>query len=132
MASPGEGSEGSVSTLTFESFWGWLIRHPNCIYRAGTPEAALFDDDDLHWHFAAEGPSFYVQVMRGKRLMGELLIEPERVSYVEALGEEREGEYVFQLVRDAEGERFALYYFVLSHGFDEAEPAENRRSHSVH
>jgi hypothetical protein len=132
MASLGDAGGGSLSTLPFDRFWGWLLRHPNCILRAGTPEMALFDDDDLHWHFAAEGPNFYVQVMRGKRLVGELLIEPERIAYVQATGEEREGEYAFELITESEQERYALYYFVLSHGYDEAETPEKGRTHSVH
>ena len=36
-------------------FWNWLAAHPNCILRAGTPEAVLYDDEEFHWHFAAEG-----------------------------------------------------------------------------
>ena len=35
------------STLTFDRFWRWLKRHPNCIVRAGTPDATLFDQEDL-------------------------------------------------------------------------------------
>ena len=31
-------------TLPFEKFWNWLVTHPNCILRAGTPEAVLYDD----------------------------------------------------------------------------------------
>jgi hypothetical protein len=131
MASLGESGD-SLAAISFERFWSWLLRHPNCIYRAGTADAALFDDEDHHWHFAAEGPNCYVQVMRGKRLVGEMVLEPERVSYVQALGEEREGEYAFELIAENESERYAVYYFVLSHGYDEAEPSAGGRSHSVH
>ena len=50
------------------------MAHPNCIVRAGTPEAIMYDDEDLHWHFAVEGTStLLVQVLRGKRLMGWML-----------------------------------------------------------
>jgi len=132
MASLGEGAAGSLSTLPFETFWGWLLRHPNCIFRAGTPEVALFDDDDLHWHFAADGPNYYVQVMRGKRLLGELLVEPERVSYVQELGEDREGEHHFELIAETESDRYVVYVFTLAHGYDDGEAAEGDRSHSVH
>ena len=45
-----------LATLPFDTFWNWLMLHPNCILRAGTADAVIFDDDDLHWHFAQEGP----------------------------------------------------------------------------
>ena len=40
----------SGATLPFERFWKWLKHHPNCILRAGTSEAWLYDHEDLHWH----------------------------------------------------------------------------------
>ena len=109
-------------TMRFDSFWGWLISHPNCILRAGTPEAVIYDDDDLHWHFASEPPRMLlVQVLRGKRLIGEVLLDPEQVSYVEAIPQERAEEHVFEVISESESERFASYFFVLAHGFDEEE-----------
>ena len=104
--------------------------HPNCILRAGTPDAALFDDDDLHWHFAADGTLVFVQVIRGKRLLGELVVDRERVAYAQALGEEREGEFLFELVSESESERTAAYFFVLSHAFDEDESRGSE--HAIH
>jgi len=106
-------------TLPFEQFWGWLVSHPNCILRAGTPEAVIYDDEDLHWHFAAEGgTTLLVQLVRGKRLTGELLVEPEQVSYVQGYSGEREGEYVFECVVEGETEQLAAYFFVLTHGYE--------------
>ena len=65
----------ATATLPFDAFWSWLQAHPNCIIRAGTPEAVLYDDDDLHWHFSAEGPdTFLVQLQRGKKLVGEMMV----------------------------------------------------------
>ena len=62
--------EHAAETLAFDAFWTWLQAHPNCIIRAGTPEAVLYDDEDLHWHFTAEGSdTLVVQVLRGKRLV---------------------------------------------------------------
>ena len=119
-----------LATLPFESFWNWLMLHPNCILRAGTPEAVVFDDDDLHWHFAADGPLLFVQVIRGKRLLGEIVVDTERVAYAQALGEEREGEHLFELVSESETERTAAYFFVLSHGYDEEEP--RGPEHAIH
>jgi hypothetical protein len=117
-------------TLPFDTFWSWLLLHPNCILRAGTTDAVLFDDEDLHWHFAADGALLFVQVIRGKRLLGEIVVETERIAFVQALGEEREGEFLFELTSESESERSAAYFFVLSHGYD----AEDSRGpeHAVH
>ncbi len=119
-----------LSTLPFDLFWGWLLRHPNCILRAGTPEAVLYDDEDLHWHFAVDGAVYFVQVIRGKRLMGEIALETERIAYVQALGEEQEGEFLFELVSESETERVAAFFFVLSHAYDEGE--SSGPEHAVH
>lgn len=106
-------------TLPFETFWSWLVAHPNCILRAGTPEAVLYDDEDLHWHFAAEGTqTLLVQVIRGKRLLGELLVEPEQVTYVQDGASDREDEFVFELVSEGEADRVVSYFFVLVHAYD--------------
>lgn len=120
----GEGPvQEEFPTLPFETFWNWLVRHPNCILRAGTLDALLFDDEDLHWHFASDGPALFVQLIRGKRMMGELVIDPERVTYVQGFTEERENEFAFELISEGETERVAAYFFVLTHGYDETEMA---------
>jgi len=107
------------TTLSFEPFWNWLVSHPNCILRAGTPDTVIYDDEDLHWHFGAEGDStMSVQVLRGKRLLGEILVEPEQVSYVQGAAGEDEGEYVFELVTESESDQVASWFFVLSHGYE--------------
>jgi len=120
-----------VTTFTFETFWQWLMRHPNCILRAGSPDAVLYDDEDIHWHFAADEQVLYVQTIRGKRLMGELAIDSERVAYVEWVGEEPDGEHVFELVAEMvaemEEQRLAAYFIVVSHPFEE-EPAPHERA----
>ncbi len=116
-------------TLAFETFWSWVASHPNCILRAGTPEAVIYDDEDLHWHFAAEGPqTLVVQVIRGKRLVGELLIEPEQVTYVQGSAGDREDEFVFELVSETESEQVAGYFFVLTHGYEPQEPTHPQSS----
>ena len=94
--------------------------HPNCILRAGTPEAVIYDDEDLHWHFAAEEPdTLVVQVLRGKLLVGELLIAPEQIAFVQGGRGDREDEFVFEVITETEVERSPAYFFVLIHGFDE-------------
>ncbi len=107
-------------TMPFEDFWRWVITHPNCILRAGTPEAILYDDEDLYWNFANEGSSLLlVQVLRGKRLVGEMLIDPVPISYVQALPPERDSEYPFELITENEESTFPTYFFILAHGYDE-------------
>lgn len=119
-------------TLAFGEFWDWLVRHPNCILRAGTGDSVLYDDDDYHWHFAVEAPDMpLVQVIRGKRLVGELFIRAEDVAYVQGTLGDVEGEHVFDLMVEAETERAVAYFFVLSHGY-EGEAAMEPASHSVH
>jgi hypothetical protein len=113
-------------TLSFAQFWSWLIRHPNCILRAGTQDAVVYDDEDFHWHFAVESPDTpLVQIIRGKRLIGELLIARERIAYVQGTTGDVEGEHVFDLVVESEIDQLTAYFFVLSHAYDETvAPAE--------
>jgi hypothetical protein len=107
-------------TLSFAEFWSWLLGHPDCILRAGTPEAILYDDEELHWSFTEEEPRTVVaQLLRGKLLVGELLIAPDQIAYVQALTPDREDEFVFELVTESETENelFPAYFFVLVHGY---------------
>jgi hypothetical protein len=118
-------------TLTFDSFWIWLTRHPNCILRAGTPETVLYDDEDLHWHFGTEDPgTLVVQLIRGKRMLGELLIASEPIVYVEGTRGDHDEEFVFELIVETPDDRMSAYFFVLAHGFDvEEEDPTPRRVH---
>ena len=106
-------------TLPFETFWSWVTTHPNCILRAGTAEAVLYDDDDLHWHFAEEESTLLAHLLRGKRLIGELLLDPEIVTYVQGVQGQRDDEHIFELISETETDRVAVYFFVLTHGYEE-------------
>ena|SRR5213593_1494674 len=120
--------EHAATTLPFDTFWNWLQAHPNCIIRVGTPEAVMYDDDDLHWHFAAEGSdTLLLQLVRGKKLVGEMIVAPGEVTYVQGVAGE-EDEYVFEAVSESETDRVAAYHFVLSHGYDRQEPLTPRRA----
>ena len=119
-----------VLTMSVDNFWSWLMGHANCILRAGTPDAVLYDDDDLHWHFAAESDGrWVVQVVRGKRVLGEFFIEPDRVAYVQAVRGDGEDEHVFELMAEAESEQYPAYVFVLVHAFEEDDSSLPRRVH---
>lgn len=112
------GMEPAATTLSFEAFWSWMQAHPNCIVRAGTPEAVVYDDEDVHWHFAGEGTdTLVVQALRGKKLVGEILVLPGDVAYVQGVAGD-EGEFTFELISEGERDRVAAYYFVLSHGYE--------------
>ena len=120
-------------TLSFDDFWEWLIRHPNCILRAGTQDTVVYDDEDYHWHFAIESPDTpLVQIIRGKRLVGEVLIAKERVAFVQGTVGDVEGEHVFDLVIEDELGRVTAYFFVLSHAYEGPEVTEAGGVHSVH
>ncbi len=121
-----------MSTLAFEVFWGWLRQHPNCVVRAGTPETVLYDDEALHWFIGEEGAELVVQLIRGKQLVGEIVVDPEEVAYVESLGEERQGEHVFEAINETQTERVAAYYFVMSHAMAEDEPAAVAHGPAIH
>ena len=110
------------STLTFDKFWRWLKRHPNCILRAGTPDASLFDADDLHWHLEEDEDRVpLVQLVRGKQTLAEIAIEVREVLFVQAVPEAggEEGHFLFELWGGGGDEPFAVYHFGMAHGFDE-------------
>ena len=120
-------------TLAFQDFWDWLIRHPNCVLRAGSQDSVIYDDEDFHWHFALEeSDTPLVQVIRGKRLVAEILIARERVAYVQGAVGEVEGEHLFDLVVEDELGSVTAYFFVLSHAYDAPEVDTSGGVHSVH
>ncbi|MDE2689625.1 MAG: hypothetical protein OXI49_03870 [Acidobacteriota bacterium] len=117
--------ERSRVTLDLDTFWNWLVLHPNCVIRAGSVDALLCDDEDFHWHFVAEENSLLIaQLVYGKRLVGEILIDRERVVYVQSFQGEHGNEYVFELISETESECLAAWVFVMSHGLDD-EPQES-------
>src|SRR2546427_11414967 len=89
--------EHGSATLSFPTFWTWLQTHPNCILRAGTPEVVLYDDDDLHWHFAVEGDDTrVVQLIRGKKLGCEIVVARRDITDVHGVARQPECEAMVQ------------------------------------
>lgn len=120
----------STPTMSIDIFWAWLTAHPNCILRAGTRETAIFDDEDLHWHLTREGAdTLLVQLIRGKRLMGELLIPRDQIAYVQGGIGDQQGEFVFELVSSSDSVQPALFFFVLTHGYESQADPDPRRVH---
>lgn len=122
MASTTKRMTPVASTLTFEKFWTWLVGHVNCIVRAGTPEVVLFDHDDFHWTILSEDDTTrVVQLARGKELVGELVVFPSEIAYVQTEPGEAEGEFVFDCVIETESAREVAYHFVMAHEYEAAE-----------
>ena len=120
----------AVVTLPFDAFWQWLVLHPNCVLRIGGTQAVLYDDDDLHWIFVVEEDRSYAQLVRGKRLVGELAIMGEEISYVQGFEGDRQGEYVFEMIREDENNRIAAAFVIMTHGLDEEDdPSDARAVH---
>jgi len=117
-------------TLSLETFWSWIVLHPNCILRAGTPETIIYDDDDLHWYLGPESQdTLLVQVLRGKRPIAEIFVDTKQVAHVQALPGENQGEHLFELVSTSGGEPFSPWFFVMTHGYEEEVTSEASRVH---
>jgi len=125
MPMPGKAPESGA--IDFEKFWTWLSAHANCILRAGTPEVLLIDHDDFHWHMAREDENTYVvQLVRGKELVGEIVVMPQEIAYVMPVDTQND-DVVFELLVETEVSREVAYHFVMAHGYDEAEVSGGRR-----
>ncbi len=112
------------TTLTFERFWRWLKHHPNCILRAGTVDVYLYDQEAFHWHLEEDTErNPVVQLVSGKLLVAEMVLDVRDVLYVEATpdpGGER-GQFLFELVGGSKEEPYAVYHFAVAHGFQDEE-----------
>jgi hypothetical protein len=121
--------ENISQTIPFDQFWTWLCIHHNCIVRAGTPDTLLFDHDDYHWHlFTEDDGAHIVQLVRGKELIGEMVVIPNDIAYVQSEPAEPnvEGEQLFECVIEMVESRDVAYHFVMAHAFDE-QPSTTRR-----
>ena len=111
------------TTLPFERFWRWLKEHSNCILEAGTTTASIFDFEDLHWGFVQEEDGRVIaQLVRGKSLVGEVVIDPSEVTYVQATPDAEginRGQWIFEAMASAGEQEFVAAYFVLAHGLEE-------------
>ena len=92
--------------------------------------AVLYDDEDLHWHFASEPDgTLLVQVLRGKLPLGELFIKSEEIRYVQAVAGESNEENLFELVTESDLGQSPSYFFVLTHGYEEEKVFSPGRVH---
>ena len=122
MGSTGKRLAAVATTLPFEKFWKWLTGHANCIVRAGTPEVVLVDHDDFHWTLLTEDEhTLVVQLGRAKDLVGEILVFPQDIAYVQVEPTEADGEWLFECIVDNEKAREVAYHFVMAHEYDDGE-----------
>jgi hypothetical protein len=115
----------SGATLTFERFWKWLHAHKTCIIRAGASDTFLYDDEDLHWQLEEDPDrSPVVQLCRGKQILGEVEIDLRDILFVQATPapEDNPSYVLFEAIGGPKEEPYALYHFLLAHGFEEEEP----------
>ena len=107
--------------IQFETFWAWLKQHMNCILRAGTSEAFLYDHESLHWQLEEDpdGNPNAILVL-GKVVIAELLIEANEILFVQITPDKsgEEPQYLFELFGGPREEPYPLYHFVLTHGFE--------------
>ncbi len=111
-----------ATTLAFEKFWHFLTEHPNCIIRAGTADSVLFDMPEMHWDFFDEDEGrAVVQLIRGKSLVGELVIDRTIVKAVHGsidVEEAAQGYWLFEVMAASAKDDLPAYHFLMSHGVD--------------
>ncbi len=123
---PVEAPDSKAQTLSFERFWTWLKAHRNCIVRVGTPYSVMMDHEDFHWEILTEDVDTQIlQLVRGKELVGEIIVVVPDIAYVHCPPSEVE-EQVFECIVETPEAREVAYHFVLAHGYD-GEPAQPGR-----
>jgi hypothetical protein len=111
------------ATLSFDQFWRWLKQHASCILRAGTVDTYLYDQEAYHWHLAEDSDrNPNVQLVWGKLLVGEMVLDTRDLLFVEATPDpegSEPGQFLFELIGGSKEEPYPVYHFLLAHGFEE-------------
>jgi hypothetical protein len=114
---------GTNKPLTFPGFWEFLKDHANCVLGASWGPGALFDEDSLHWVlFDREDHHAVLQLIRGKNLVGELVIDPQEIDEVEISPDPenpQSGHYLAELLSSAARGREPLGHVLLAHGVED-------------
>ena len=85
-------------------------------------EVVLLDHDDFHWTLLTEDDHTHVvQLARAKDLVGELLVFPAEIAYVQAEPGDTDGEWLFECIVESEKAREVAYHFVMAHEYDDGE-----------
>lgn len=126
---PIQAPENSNITLPFEKFWGWLQAHRNCIVRAGTPEAILFDHEEYHWDILSEDDATHVlQLVKGKELVAELVVIASDVAFVQGSATDAQ-EHVFECIVETPSSRDVAYHFVMAHRYEDEQTGGRHWTH---
>ena len=109
--------------LMFDVFWKWLTDHPNCLMRVMSGDMTVQDNELLHWDIFDEDGRAVVQMIQGKTLVAEMVIDRAQVKFVQAYPDPEEaasGQWMFECISGSDGEEsFPLFGFVMAHGMDQ-------------
>jgi len=118
---PSEAPQSTNSTLSFDQFWSWVRAHRNCIARVGTPYSILLDHDDFHWDIVTEADGTEIlQLVRGKELVGEIVILHEEIAYVQCSQSPGGSEdSLFECIIESPQGREVVYHFMMTHEYED-------------
>ena len=74
-----------------------------------------------HGRITEDDHTRVVQLARAKDLVGEMLVFPADVAYVQVEPSETDGEWLFECVIETEKAREVAYHFVMAHEYDDGE-----------
>ena len=110
------------ATLPFERFWDWVLDHTNCLLSVGTEESWLYDAEALHWVlFSEDSGTPVVQLILGKRLVGEMVLDTTDVQHVQVTPDPENvdrGAFLFKVVGGPKSAPRVRYTFQLAHGLE--------------
>jgi hypothetical protein len=112
----------TATPLTFDQLWRWLQEHRNCVVRAGSADVMLMDSELTHWDFFEEDDGRAVcQLILGKSLLGEVVIERADVLFVQAspdVEQAQAGHWMFECFGGSREDAYPLFVFVTTHGME--------------
>jgi hypothetical protein len=110
------------ASLPFDRFWDWVLDHTNCILSVGTEDSLLYDAEALHWVlFAEEDGTPVVQLILGKRLVGEMVLDTTDLLQVQVMPDPENlerGSFLFKVLGGLKSAPRVRYTFQLAHGLE--------------
>ncbi len=110
--------------MPFEQFFKWLLGHRNCLTRIEAGPVTLADNELLHWDMFDEGEASVIQLIQGKTLVAEIMIERGEVQFVQAspdLEEPNSGQWVFECIGGTPEQTFPMFAFIMTHGIEQSQ-----------
>ena len=109
--------------LQLDAFWSWLKQHPHCILQASTPNAHLYDSDNLHWRLTEEPDrTLVIQLLQAKQILGELLVDSRQAIFVQASSDEDDTQHeraYFEVIGAQADDTEPLITLLLAHGYED-------------